>query len=64
MAPARRYFFDAKNNDQLRAEHSLEVFRSLYAIEQEIKNVSPQDRLEARQNQSKPIWQDFGKWLT
>lgn len=64
MAHARRYFFEAKNNDPLRAEHALKVFKSLYTIEQEVKEADPKDRLKARQERSKPIWQDFGKWLT
>lgn len=64
MAHARRYFFESQKNDPLRAEYALEVFRSLYAIEQDIKDADPKDRLEARLKQSKPIWQAFGTWLT
>lgn len=61
---ARRYFFDAKNNAPLRAEYTFEVFRPLYAIEQKIKDVHPKDRQKARQNEAKPIWRDFGIWLS
>lgn len=64
MAHARRYFFESKNNDPARAEYALSVFRSLYSIEQKIKDADPTARLETRQNEAKPIWQAFGIWLS
>lgn len=64
MAHARRYFFEAKDNDPIKAEYALEVFRSLYDIEQRIKDVDPKVRLETRRNEAKPIWQAFGTWLS
>jgi transposase len=63
MAHARRYFLEAGKNDPGRAAYALEVFGQLYDIEREIKDKTPEQRKTARQNQSKPIWIDFGNWL-
>jgi len=41
----------------------LNVFGHLYDIEREIKDKTTQDRKEARQELSKPIWGHFGQWL-
>jgi len=41
----------------------LNVFGQLYDIEREIKDRTTQERKEARQELSKPIWVHFGQWL-
>lgn len=63
MAHARRYFSDSISNDPQRAEHAMDVFGKLYTIERQIKDDAAQERLLARQEQAKPIWREFGRWL-
>jgi len=63
MAHARRYFLESEKNDPKRAAYALNVFGQLYDIEREIKDKTPQERKEARQELSKPIWGHFGQWL-
>jgi transposase len=63
MAHARRYFLESEKNDPKRAAYALNVFGQLYDIECEIKDKTIQEREEARQKLSKPIWGHFGQWL-
>lgn len=63
MAHSRRYFLEAEENDPKRAAYALNVFGQLYDIERGIKDKTIDERKEARQKLSKPIWVHFGQWL-
>jgi len=63
MAHARRYFLESEKNGPKRAAYALNVFGQLYDIEREIKDKTNDERKEARQEFSKPIWLHFGQWL-
>lgn len=65
---ARRYYFEAKDSDTLRAHEALARIRSLYAIETEAKQTKPEpitgDALqELRRQRAGPILQSFADWL-
>lgn len=63
---ARRYFFEAKDNDPARAHEALARIRELYAIEAEIKehNLTGAELVECRRQRAGPILDDFAAWLT
>lgn len=62
-AHARRYFFEAKNQDKERAEHALERIQKLYAVEHEAKDMTPDRRKELRLEKSLSIINELGKWI-
>ena len=64
MAHARRHFFDlhAANKSTLAAE-AIERIGQLYAIEREIKALTPAERFEQRQRRSLPIADQLHQWL-
>jgi len=64
MAHARRHFFElhVANKSALAAE-AVDRIRQLYAIEAEIKVLTPPDRLEHRQRRSVPIADSLYEWL-
>ena len=59
----RRKFYEAKEYDQKRAKHALEVYRQLYDIETQCRNMSSEQRHEYRNEHSRPILEGFKKWL-
>ena len=59
----RRKFYEAKEYDQNRAEHALEVYRKLYDIEKNCRDMSSEQRKEYRNEHSRPILEEFRKWL-
>jgi transposase len=63
-AHARRYFFEAQNNDKTRSEHALGMIRKLYAIEDTCRTQTydAKKRKEERK-QSKEILEEFKQWL-
>ncbi len=65
MAHARRYFFDAKENDKARAIWLLDKLQELYAIEQTAREnkYSHAQRLALRQQSSLPVLQEIKQWL-
>ena len=65
MAHARRYFIEAVNNDADRANYALERFQQLYAIERNCKekNLTHQERKEARKKEALPILEELGSWM-
>ena len=65
MAHIRRKFFEAKNNDPERAHTALTMIKALYLIEEKARDqqLSPEQRLEIRQAESKPIFDTLGHWL-
>jgi transposase len=62
-AHTRRYFFDALQSAPAQANFAIAKIKELYKIEQEIKELSPKERLEIRQTQAKPILDEIKKWL-
>ena len=60
---ARRKFYEAKEYDRKRAEHALEVYRLLYDIERKCREMSSEQRREYRNEHSRPILEEFKKWL-
>lgn len=65
MAHARRYFEKALEHDPPRAEHALEVFQKLYAIERRAMeaDLDGEQLLRLRQNEAVPILEDFKVWM-
>ena len=61
----RRYFFDAsegaKEGKPL-AETALRYYRGLYLIEEEAKDMNPNERFDLRLEKSQPIWNEFKDW--
>ncbi len=62
-AHARRKFFDAKGTDPQRAMIALSYFRVLYDVEREATELSPEERLSRRSLLSRPVIDQFGRWL-
>lgn len=65
MAHARRKFFEAKENDNARAEYALKKIQELYKIERTIKEkqLSIEETYLLRQEHAVPILQELGQWL-
>lgn len=64
MAHARRKFFDLHTaNQSTLAEYALKQIKLLYRIEKQAKQLSNEDRLRVRQEQSKPILDGLHEWL-
>jgi transposase len=62
-AHARRKFFEARSDDDLRACQALAYYRRLYHIEDLVKDFTDESRLHYRQEQAVPILQEFHAWL-
>lgn len=64
-AHQRRKFFQALNNDAIRASHALEVYQQLYQIEDKLtqQNASFEERKNIRKQEAIPIIEAFHKWL-
>ena len=60
---ARRKFEAAKGNEPRRAARGLAFYRQLYDIENRGRDLSAEDRLALRHEESLPILQDFKSWL-
>jgi len=65
MAHARRYFYDALQNDKDRAEYALQEFGKLYDIERKAKQqqLNTDEVLLLRQAEALPILQHLGQWM-
>lgn len=63
MAHARRYFIEAVDNDKLRSEYVLGEMQKLYKIEQEIKELTREEKYKVRQQQSVQILKELGVWM-
>ncbi len=65
MAHARRMFYEALDNDKLRAEQALQQIGRLYDIERKAKEQSytTEQLLQLRQTQAVPILQQLGLWM-
>jgi transposase len=62
-AHARRYFFEAKDQDKDRAEYALARIQKLYAIEREAESMTSEARKELRLEKSLPVINELGKWI-
>lgn len=64
-AHARREFFEAQQNDKVKAELALTFIKKLYEVEAYCreKNLSPQDRKAYRLDKALPILDAFSLWL-
>ena len=64
MAPIRRKFVDVhKSQGSAIAEEAIKRIAQLYGVEKEVRGQPPDDRVKARQRQSKPIFDDLETWL-
>ena len=65
MAHARRMFYEALDNDELRAEYALNEIGKLYTIERNCKeqHLSFNEIKTIRQLQSVPILSALGRWM-
>lgn len=65
MAHARRYFVDlVKTDKSVIAATAVEFIGQLYGIEREVKDMTPEQRLEQRQLRARPITLALHAWLT
>jgi transposase len=62
-AHSRRHFFDAKETDGRRAAEMLAMVRELYAVEDQAKALSDEERHRLRQEQSVPQLSKIKAWL-
>ena len=64
LAHARRKFFDlhAANKSQI-AEHAIKQLAQVYEIEQQVKDMPEAQRLEIRQQRSRPIMDALHEWM-
>jgi transposase len=59
---ARRYFAKALDGGDKRAAPAIGAFKGLYQIEDELRDASPDARLDARRERSTPIYDDISAW--
>ena len=65
MAHARRKFFDLHANNQSQiAAQALNYIQKLYQVEREVAELGPDDRRRSRQEEAKPILDEFHDWLS
>lgn len=62
-AHARRYFWEAKEADALRALAALGVIQQLYRVEAEAKGLEAGARRALREAQAQPVLERFKRWL-
>ena len=60
-AHVRRKFFDAREHSPPEAEKALGIIRELFAVEQELENLSDEQILALRRERSMPLVHDFFK---
>jgi len=59
---ARRYFTKALDAGDQRAALAIAAYRKLYKIEDEIRDLDTDAKLEARREQSKPVFDELAHW--
>ena len=62
-AHTRRYFYDARMTDPARAHTAMAYIRKLYEVEDQVKDLDAKARCQRRQEQSRPILDQFKAWL-
>jgi transposase len=63
VAHARRKFVDAKTAYPLESAVVLAMFQQLYDIEDQAKDMLPEDRRAFRQSAAAPVWAQLEEWL-
>lgn len=63
VAHARRKVFEAKDTYPLESAWLLSQFQQLYDIEDRARTMSPEERLQLRQCEARPIWESMQQWL-
>jgi transposase len=65
MMHSRRYFKKALDAKDLRAAYPLDLFRRLYDVEAvaDDRGLDAQARLEMRQQHSRPVFDELGRWI-
>ena len=63
VAHARRKFVDAKTAYPLESAVVLAMFQQLYDIEDQAKDMLPEDRQAFRQSAAAPVWAQLAEWL-
>jgi transposase len=58
----RRYFFDALATDPERALTAIDLIKKLFEVERELADASPERRKQVRDEQSRPVVDDFFEW--
>jgi len=59
---ARRYFVKALDAGDTRAALPIAAYKKLYAIESEIAPLAPAVKLSARNERSRPVFEELGAW--
>lgn len=59
---ARRYFTKALDKGDTRAALPVAAFKKLYDVEEQTRSLTPEDRRLARQQQSKPVYDELVAW--
>jgi transposase len=59
---ARRYFVKALDAGDQRAALAIAAYRKLYKIEDELRDLAPDDRLVERRKRSKPVFDELANW--
>ena len=59
---ARRYFTSALDAGDVRAAVPIAAFRTLYDVEDAVREADPDQRLEERQRRSKPTYEELLRW--
>jgi transposase len=58
----RRYFVKALDGGDQRAALALAAYKKLYKIEDELKDLEPDEKLKQRLERSKPVWDELVAW--
>lgn len=59
----RRNYHKSKKSHPREAAFALATFKKLYEIEERVRDASPEQRLKARQTETKPILDAFDAWV-
>jgi transposase len=62
-AHTRRKFYEARTTDPTRGHEALARIRQLYDVEDQVKNLSDEERAAYRQQQALPLLNAFREWL-
>jgi transposase len=59
---ARRYFVKALEANDARAALPIKAFKTLYDVEDDVRDAGPERRLEERTRRSKPVYEQLVSW--
>lgn len=62
-AHARRKFVEAKGSGDARAQEAIDIIGRLYGVERDAVSLTPEARLEMRQEKSLPILAELDAWM-